>query len=245
MESDSCHVRPQRIDGPTPPANDVIVVVDVDSSNDAYLPLPDDNIERSRLSTRTFHSWQDFPMKNATHYFSGPQKFQFYPNPSPGFHNPEWNPNGINFPNRFSFEQEMNFLNGHSFHSTGSYIQGFPSSSSTITRPQDRRTSSGHLESRVDLPQGPGVPPLLSAPHCRPQVLRLSPQPKLSLCRVCKAEISNQHNYYGCIGVCVSCRGFFRRSVQSGQHSCFECLRIDDGSEPGTLYLGSKINNYC
>ena len=64
-------------------------------------------------------------------------------------------------------------------------------------------------------------------------------------CRVCKGLLSNRHNYYGCIGVCVSCRGFFRRSVQSGQHSCFECLRIDDGSEPGTLYLGSKINNYC
>ena len=33
-------------------------------------------------------------------------------------------------------------------------------------------------------------------------------------CRVCKSLIANRHNYYGCIGVCVSCRGFFRRSVQ-------------------------------
>jgi hypothetical protein len=35
-----------------------------------------------------------------------------------------------------------------------------------------------------------------------------------SKCRVCKGKIVQRHNYYGCIGVCVSCRGFFRRSVQ-------------------------------
>jgi len=35
-----------------------------------------------------------------------------------------------------------------------------------------------------------------------------------SKCRVCQGKIVQRHNYYGCIGVCVSCRGFFRRSVQ-------------------------------
>lgn len=43
-------------------------------------------------------------------------------------------------------------------------------------------------------------------------------------CKVClRLTVEKQHNHYGA-KVCSSCRGFFRRSVQSQQHPLFVCL---------------------
>lgn len=42
------------------------------------------------------------------------------------------------------------------------------------------------------------------------------------LCQVC-CGVAGKHNYYGGQS-CISCRGFFRRSVQTGQYAQFACL---------------------
>eukprot|EP00095_Tigriopus_kingsejongensis_P010889 snap_masked-scaffold1216_size55193-processed-gene-0.1 protein:Tk10889 transcript:snap_masked-scaffold1216_size55193-processed-gene-0.1-mRNA-1 annotation:"hypothetical protein AaeL_AAEL001299" len=52
-------------------------------------------------------------------------------------------------------------------------------------------------------------------------------------CPIC-SKPAGKHSYYGA-QTCVSCRGFFRRSVQSNHHSVFKCLAngncsIDSGS---------------
>ena len=46
-------------------------------------------------------------------------------------------------------------------------------------------------------------------------------KPKPRKCQVCTG-IAGKHNYYGA-NVCISCRGFFRRSVQSQQYTVFTC----------------------
>lgn len=60
------------------------------------------------------------------------------------------------------------------------------------------------------------------------------------LCPVCSAPGAGKHCYYGGI-VCVSCRGFFRRSVQSNHYKVFECLEnrkcpVDSKGRKGCKY---------
>lgn len=45
-------------------------------------------------------------------------------------------------------------------------------------------------------------------------------------CKVCFCQPGCRFKFYGCKGVCSSCRSFFRRSVQSGQYRIFECRSI-------------------
>jgi len=48
-------------------------------------------------------------------------------------------------------------------------------------------------------------------------------------CKVCQIQRSSRFKFYGCKGVCPSCRSFFRRSVQTCQwhpfeHKNFSCI---------------------
>jgi hypothetical protein len=72
-----------------------------------------------------------------------------------------------------------------------------------------------------------------------------SEMPDASKCRVCGGETSQQHNYYGCTGVCVSCRGFFRRSVQSGTSGLFECVGVARGLAPGACLADARPRRSC
>ena len=58
-------------------------------------------------------------------------------------------------------------------------------------------------------------------------------------CPVC-AEKTGKHTYYGA-RVCISCRGFFRRSVQSGQYPLFKCVNSDSGG----CDINSKSRKSC
>ncbi len=51
-------------------------------------------------------------------------------------------------------------------------------------------------------------------------------------CLVCGA-VAGKHNYYGA-RTCISCRGFFRRSVQSKQHLSFACMKTSASLENPT-----------
>ena len=62
-----------------------------------------------------------------------------------------------------------------------------------------------------------------------------------TLCPVCSAPKTGKHCYYGG-KVCISCRGFFRRSVQSNHYKVFECQQ--DGKCPVDS-KGRKGCKYC
>lgn len=47
------------------------------------------------------------------------------------------------------------------------------------------------------------------------------------LCPVCDVPRTGSHYYYGA-QVCVSCRGFFKRSVQSGHYNLFKCSSLEN-----------------
>lgn len=64
-------------------------------------------------------------------------------------------------------------------------------------------------------------------------------------CLVCNLPIGKTHNYYGCIGVCSSCRNFFRRSVTSGNYKYFYCpIRLLEGQLLECL-IDSKFRQSC
>ena len=49
------------------------------------------------------------------------------------------------------------------------------------------------------------------------------------LCKVCSAP-AGKHIYYGA-RTCISCRGFFRRSVQNNHHQFFGCSNADSQAQ--------------
>ena len=61
-----------------------------------------------------------------------------------------------------------------------------------------------------------------------------------SRCPVCGREGVGKHVYYGA-RVCVSCRGFFRRSVQSRQHPLFRCAYAGDCKVDSTARRSCKF----
>ena len=65
-----------------------------------------------------------------------------------------------------------------------------------------------------------------------------------SCCQVCGGE-AGKHNYYGA-NVCISCRGFFRRSVQSQQHTVFQCNRgVESNANASQCLIDSKSRKSC
>ena len=41
----------------------------------------------------------------------------------------------------------------------------------------------------------------------------------VNLCLVCRAAVATKHVHYGAASACNSCRAFFRRAAQSGNHA--------------------------
>merc|ERR1712110_475621 len=63
-------------------------------------------------------------------------------------------------------------------------------------------------------------------------------------CLVCGSQ-AGKHNYYGA-NVCISCRGFFRRSVQSQQYTVFECNSDNQARSPiFPCRIDSKSRKSC
>ena len=82
----------------------------------------------------------------------------------------------------------------------------------------------------------------LSSPTSKVRSNRISSgcEGKSRTCKVCN-EIAGKHNYYGA-NVCISCRGFFRRSVQSKQHMIFSCPGKESNQ---TCIIDSKSRRSC
>ena len=55
----------------------------------------------------------------------------------------------------------------------------------------------------------------------------------VDLCLVCRAAVATKHVHYGAAAACNSCRAFFRRAAQSGNHAEFAC-RADGGDGGGS-----------
>ncbi len=63
----------------------------------------------------------------------------------------------------------------------------------------------------------------------------------MALCRICENTEASKFVHYGVDGICGSCRGFFKRSVQSGFYSYFKCLTTK--SKP--CVIESKSRKSC
>ena len=53
----------------------------------------------------------------------------------------------------------------------------------------------------------------------------------VNLCLVCRASVATKHVHYGAAAACNSCRAFFRRAAQSGNHAEFVCRADGESSE--------------
>merc|ERR1711935_148353 len=62
-------------------------------------------------------------------------------------------------------------------------------------------------------------------------------------CKVCSAP-AGKHIYYGA-RTCISCRGFFRRSVQNNHHQFFGCSNADSQDFANQCLIDSKTRKNC
>merc|ERR1711899_196349 len=66
---------------------------------------------------------------------------------------------------------------------------------------------------------------------------------KISCCLVCGSS-AGKHIYYGA-RTCISCRGFFRRSVQNNHHQFFGCSNADSQEYANKCLIDSKTRKNC
>ena len=62
----------------------------------------------------------------------------------------------------------------------------------------------------------------------------------MELCKVCGSLTATKHNHYGCDFICLSCRGFFMRSVKSSIFQTFKHNALE-----GECVINSKTRQSC
>ena len=67
----------------------------------------------------------------------------------------------------------------------------------------------------------------------------------VNLCLVCRAAVATRHVHYGAASACNSCRAFFRRAAQSGNHAEFVCRADSEGGKSERCVIRPKSWKSC
>ena len=67
----------------------------------------------------------------------------------------------------------------------------------------------------------------------------------VNLCLVCRAAVATKHVHYGAASACNSCRAFFRRAAQSGNHAEFVCRADSEGGSSERCVIRPKSWKSC